>query len=103
MDEGLDLFLQDVGVVAVVAFVRLDLDHLLLVVRSDHPSVKGNDGEDGGQAGPHDEGVQVAPVLSSQAILNKLAESQFLDVVDRQQMIVSHWIVEDVELIMHAV
>ena len=96
MDEGLNLLLEDVGIVAVETLVWLHLDHLLFVVRSDDSSVEGYNEKDEGQARPHEEGMQVLSGLSVEAILQKLAESQFLDVIDRQQMIVIQWIVEDI-------
>lgn len=46
--------------------------------------------------------MQVSSGLGLEAVLQKLAESQFLDVVDRQQMVIVHWSVEDVQLITNA-
>lgn len=48
LDEGLNLLLEDVGIVAVVTFVWLQLDHLLLVVVLYHSSVKGYNRKDEG-------------------------------------------------------
>lgn len=48
LDEGFYLFLKDVGVIAEVSFVWLELDHLLFVVCLDDATVECDYSEDGG-------------------------------------------------------